>query len=65
MKLDPGLLSKVSRGRFHKELGLVLSQLKTTHTCCIPPRTSPKLRLVLTLCEIDPSEFSYIHCMCS
>ena len=30
------------------------SYLRISHTFCISPRTSPKLGLVLTLCEIDP-----------
>ena len=51
-----------SSGGFHKELRLVLFRLRTSYTSLlrtsltffISPRTSPKLGLVLTLCEIDP-----------
>ena len=32
------------------------SYLRISHTFFISPRTSPKLGLVLTLCEIDPLE---------
>ena len=50
------------RGGFHKELRLVLpqvrmsysSKLRTSLSFVISPRTHPKLRLVQTLCEIDP-----------
>ena len=59
------LLPKVSCSGFHKELGLFLSRLGQV-TCpnlgpamrfFISPRTSPKLGLALTICEIDSCAF--------
>ena len=49
----------MTKGGFHKELRLVLSRVRTCKLgtslkFSISPRTSPKLGLVLTLCEIDP-----------
>ena len=51
-------------GRFHKELGLVLStrpNLELPIHFVYPLGASPKLGLVLTLCEIDPLIHSLNH----
>ena len=57
-----GTKNKCTWGGFHKELRLVLSRVRmnyssyfeTCHAFVISPRNSPKLGLVLTLCETDP-----------